>query len=251
MQGFITLLYKESLRFWKVGFQTLAAPIITSLLYLLVFGHTLRNHAEIYPGVSYIAFLVPGLVMMSILQNAFANTSSSLIQSKITGNIVFILLPPFAPWEIFWAYVLAAILRGVCVGLGVFCATVWLVPLTFAAPWYLLAFLFLGATTLGTLGFIAGIYSEKFEQLAAFQNFLIMPMTFLSGVFYSAHTLPPLWHTILSINPFFYLVDGFRYGFFGVSDFDPLKSLAISLAFCLSLILLALRLLAKGYKLRN
>ncbi len=251
MQGFITLLYKESLRFWKVGFQTLAAPIITSLLYLLVFGHTLRNHADIYPGISYTAFLVPGLVMMSILQNAFANTSSSLIQSKITGNIVFILLPPFAPWEIFWAYVLASILRGACVGVGVFFATVWLVPVTFAAPWYIFAFLFLGATALGTLGCIAGIYSEKFDQLAAFQNFLIMPMTFLSGVFYSAHTLPPVWHAISSVNPFFYLIDGFRYGFLGASDVDPLKSLAISAAFCLVLVIFTLRLLAKGHKLRN
>ncbi len=251
MQGLITLFYKESLRFWKVSFQTIAAPIITALLYLMVFGHTLKDHADVYPGVSYIQFLVPGLVMMSVLQNAFANASSSLIQSKITGNIVFILLPPFAAWEIGSAYVLASIVRGLCVGLGVFLATVWLIPIHFAAPLYALGFLFIGAAVLGTLGFIAGIYSEKFDQLAGFQNFLIMPLTFLSGVFYSVHSLPPVWQTISRFNPFFYMIDGFRYGFFGVSDVDPLKSLAIAVGFCLVLMALALGLLSSGYKLRR
>jgi ABC-2 type transport system permease protein len=183
MIGFQTLLYKEVLRFWKVSFQTVLAPIITALLYLTIFGHALQTHVEVYPGVAYTSFLIPGLVMMSVLQNAFANSSSSLIQSKITGNLVFMLLPPLSHWEIFFAYTLASLVRGLAVGFGVFVVTVWFVPLSFAAPFYIVAFAVLGATILGTLGLIAGIWAEKFDQLAAFQNFPIMPLTFLSGVF--------------------------------------------------------------------
>ena len=130
MTGFNTLLYKEVLRFWKVATQTITAPIMTALLYLLIFGHVLEDHVQVYPGVRYTAFLVPGLVMMSVLQNAFANSSSSLIQSKITGNLVFVLLPPLSHWEIFGAYVLAAILRGLAVGSGVFIVTVWFANLS-------------------------------------------------------------------------------------------------------------------------
>jgi ABC-2 type transport system permease protein len=251
MTGFRTLLYKETLRFWKVAFQTVAAPVLTALLYLLIFGHAFQSRAEVYPGVGYTSFLIPGLVMMSVLQNAFANSSSSLIQSKITGNLVFVLLTPLSHWEMFAAYVLASILRGLVVGLGVFVVTVWFVPLQFVAPLYILAFALLGSTILGTLGLIAGIWAEKFDQLAAFQNFLIMPLTFLSGVFYSTHTLPPVWREISRLNPFFYMIDGFRYGFFGASDIAPLESLAIVGIFALALAALAIRLLARGYKLRH
>lgn len=183
MTGFNTLLYKEVLRFWKVATQTITAPIMTALLYLLIFGHVLDEHVQVYPGVRYTAFLVPGLVMMSVLQNAFANSSSSLIQSKITGNLVFVLLPPLSHWELFSAYVLAAILRGLAVGAGVFVVTAWFADLHFVAPWWIGIFALLGAAMLGTMGLIAGIWAEKFDQLAAFQNFLIMPATFLSGVF--------------------------------------------------------------------
>jgi ABC-2 type transport system permease protein len=251
MTGFRTLLYKETLRFWKVAFQTVAAPVMTALLYLLIFGHAFQSRAEVYPGVAYTSFLIPGLVMMSVLQNAFANSSSSLIQSKITGNLVFVLLTPLSHWEMFAAYVLASILRGLVVGLGVFAVTVWFVPLQFAAPLYIAAFALLGSTILGTLGLIAGIWAEKFDQLAAFQNFLIMPLTFLSGVFYSTHTLPPVWREISRLNPFFYMIDGFRYGFFGASDIAPLESLAIVGVFALVLAVLAIRMLARGYKLRH
>jgi ABC-2 type transport system permease protein len=211
----------------------------------------LRGHVEVYPGVEYTSFLIPGLVMMSVLQNAFANSSSSLIQSKITGNLVFVLLPPLTHWDMFCAYVLASVVRGLAVGLGVFVVTIWFVPMAFAAPLYIIAFAALGSAILGTLGLIAGIWAEKFDQLAAFQNFLIMPLTFLSGVFYSTHTLPPIWRHVSRLNPFFYMIDGFRYGFFGVSDVDPLASLAIVAAFFVVIAVLAMRLIASGYKLRH
>ncbi|WP_322054879.1 ABC transporter permease [Paraburkholderia bannensis] len=251
MSGFRTLFYKEVLRFWKVAFQTVLAPVITALLYLTIFGHALRGHVEVYPGVEYTSFLIPGLVMMSVLQNAFANSSSSLIQSKITGNLVFVLLPPLAAWEMFGAYVLASIVRGLAVGAGVFVVTIWFIPMSFAAPLYIIAFAVLGSAILGTLGLIAGIWAEKFDQLAAFQNFLIMPLTFLSGVFYSTHTLPPVWREVSRLNPFFYMIDGFRYGFFGLSDINPLASLAIVFVFFVVLAAIAMRLLASGYKLRH
>jgi ABC-2 type transport system permease protein len=251
MSGFRTLFYKEILRFWKVSFQTVLAPVITALLYLTIFGHALRGHVEVYPGVEYTSFLIPGLVMMSVLQNAFANSSSSLIQSKITGNLVFVLLPPLTHWEMYGAYVLASVVRGLCVGLGVFVVTIWFIPVSFVAPLYIVAFAVLGSGILGTLGLIAGIWAEKFDQLAAFQNFLIMPLTFLSGVFYSTHTLPDLWRHVSRLNPFFYMIDGFRYGFFGLSDIDPLASLAVVAGFFALLAAFAMRLLASGYKLRH
>jgi ABC-2 type transport system permease protein len=249
--GFSTLLYKELLRFWKVGFQTVAAPILTALLYLLIFSQALEARVEAFPGVSYTAFLVPGLAMMSLLQNAFANSSSSLIQSKITGNIVFILLPPLSHLEFFSAYVLASAVRGVVVGLGVFVVTAMFVPVPVQNLLWVVAFALLGSGILGTLGIIAGIWADKFDQLAAFQNFVIIPLTFLSGVFYSIHSLPPFWQQVSHFNPFFYMIDGFRYGFFGVSDVSPYLSLAIVGGSLLALSFATLSLLKRGYKLRH
>ncbi|MYM41502.1 ABC transporter permease [Duganella qianjiadongensis] len=249
--GFRTLVYKETLRFWKVATQTIAAPILTAMLYLLIFGHVLEGRVTVYSDVSYTAFLIPGLVMMSVLQNAFANASSSLIQSKITGNLVFVLLTPLSHWEIFSAYVIAAMVRGIVVGAGVFVVTAWFAHLSFTAPLWIAVFALLGAAILGTMGLIAGIWAEKFDQLAAFQNFLIMPLTFLSGVFYSIHSLPPFWLTVSHLNPFFYMIDGFRYGFFGQSDVNPLISVSIVAAFLVALALLAIRLLQSGYRLRH
>jgi ABC-2 type transport system permease protein len=249
--GFRTLVYKETLRFWKVATQTIAAPILTALLYLMIFGHVLEGRVQVYEGVSYTSFLIPGLVMMSVLQNAFANSSSSLIQSKITGNLVFVLLTPLSHWEIFSAYVLASMVRGLVVGFGVFAATAYFAHMSFTAPLWIIVFALLGAAILGTMGLIAGIWAEKFDQLAAFQNFLIMPLTFLSGVFYSIHSLPPFWLTVSHLNPFFYMIDGFRHGFFGQSDVNPFISLGIVGAFLAVLSLLAIRLLSSGYRLRH
>jgi ABC-2 type transport system permease protein len=249
--GFWTLFSKELLRFLKVSVQTVAAPVLTSLLYLVIFGHAVAGRLQVYEGVPYTSFLVPGLVMMSVLQNAFANSSSSLIQSKITGNIVFVLMSPISYFEFFSAYVAAAVVRGLAVGAGVLAFTVWFVDLKLEAPLWALAFGLLGAALLGTLGLIAGICSEKIDQLAAFQNFVIMPLTFLSGVFYSIHTLPGFWQALSHANPFFYMVDGFRYGFFGVSDFPPGASLAVVAASFFVVSLLTLGLLKTGYKLRH
>ena len=249
--GFRTLVYKETLRFWKVATQTIAAPILTAMLYLMIFGHVLEGRVTVYQDVNYTSFLIPGLVMMSVLQNAFANSSSSLIQSKITGNLVFVLLTPLSHWEIFSAYVIAAMVRGIMVGLGVFMVTAWFAHLSFAAPLWIIAFALLGAAILGTMGLIAGVWAEKFDQLAAFQNFLIVPLTFLAGVFYSIHSLPPVWQAVSHLNPFFYMIDGFRYGFFGQSDVNPLVSLAIVSAFLVVLAFLAIRLLRSGYRLRH
>jgi len=249
--GFRTLLYKEVLRFWKVSFQTVAAPVLTAILYLLIFGHVLEDRVKVYDQISYTAFLIPGLVMMSVLQNAFANSSSSLIQSKITGNLVFVLLPPLSHWEMFGAYVLASVIRGLAVGSGVLLVTVWFAHLHVSNVAWILVFALLGAGLLGTLGLIAGIWAEKFDQLAAFQNFLIMPATFLSGVFYSIHSLPPFWQAVSHANPFFYMIDGFRYGFFGVSDVSPLFSFAVVGIAFLVVSGVALRMLKTGFKLRH
>jgi ABC-2 type transport system permease protein len=251
MSGFPTLFYKEWMRFWKVSIQTILAPVLTALLFLVVFAYSLRGRVEIFPGVDYAAFLVPGLAMMSVLQNAFANSSSSLMQSKMTGNIIFVLLPPFSHREFFAAYLLAAVARGLVVGAGVFLATVWFVDLRFEHPLWALAFAAASSGVLGVLGIIAGIYSDKVDELAAFQNFIILPLTFLSGVFYSIQSLPPFWQWLSHLNPIFYMVDGFRYGFFGAGDVSPWISLAIVCASFLALSYFTLWLLRSGYKLRH
>ena len=251
MKGARTLFLKEVLRFWKVGFQTVAAPVLTAMMYLLIFGHVLQDRVQVFPGVGYTSFLIPGLVMMSVLQNAFANSSSSLVQSKITGNLVFLLLSPLSHWAWFSAYVGAAVVRGLAVGLGVFMVTAWFAPPAFAEPWWIVVFAMLGAGMLGALGLIAGLWADKFDQMAAFQNFIIMPMTFLSGVFYSVKSLPPAWQAVSHLNPFFYMIDGFRRGFFGVSDVSPWLSLAVVGMSFVIVAAIALRLLATGYKLRT
>ena len=251
LAGAGTLFRKEILRFWKVAFQTVAAPVLTSVMYLVIFGHALSSHVQAYPGVGYVSFLVPGLVMMSVLQNAFANSSSSLVQSKITGNLVFLMVSPLSHWAWFVAYVGASVVRGLAVGCGVLLVTVWFAPLRVVEPWWIVAFAVLGAGMLGSLGLIAGLWAEKFDQMAAFQNFIIMPMTFLSGVFYSVHSLPGTWQAVSHLNPFFYMIDGFRRGFFGVSDVPPLLSFAVVLGSFLVVSGIALRLLATGYKLRH
>ena len=251
MTGWRTLFYKEILRFWKVSFQTVAAPVLTAMLYMLIFGHVLQDQVKVYDTVSYTAFLVPGLVMMSVLQNSFANSSSSLIQSKIMGSLVFVLLTPLSHWSWFFAYVGSSVVRGLAVGLGVFLVTAWFGQPGFVAPLWIIVFAVFGAGILGALGVIAGLWAEKFDQLAAFQNFVIMPMTFLSGVFYSIHSLPAGWQQVSHLNPFFYMIDGFRYGFFGVSDVSPWLSLGIVTTAFAAVSTVAVHLLRIGYKIRS
>ena len=250
LAGARTLFYKEVLRFWKVGFQTVAAPVLTAMMYLLIFGHVMQGRVEVFPGVGYTSFLIPGLVMMSVLQNSFANSSSSLVQSKITGNLVFLLLSPLSHWAWFVAYVGASLVRGLVVGLGVFLVTVWFAPPAFAQPLWIVVFMVLGSGMLGALGLIAGLWADKFDQMAGFQNFIIMPMTFLSGVFYSVHSLPPFWLQVSHLNPFFYMIDGFRRGFFGTSDVSPWISLGVVGGSFVLVSAVALHLLKTGYKLR-
>ncbi len=251
MTGWQTLFYKEVLRFWKVSFQTVAAPVLTAVLYMLIFGHVLEDHVKVYGQVSYTAFLVPGLVMMSVLQNAFANSSSSLVQSKIMGSLVFVLLTPLSHWSWFFAYVGSSVVRGLLVGTGVLIATTFFGMPAFVAPWWTLLFAVLGAAMLGALGVIAGLWADKFDQMAAFQNFIIMPLTFLSGVCYSSLSLPPFWQGVSHLNPFFYMIDGFRYGFFGVSDVSPWLSLGIVGTALLLVSAIAVHLLRIGYKIRG
>lgn len=251
MRGFRTLLFKEILRFWKVSFQTILAPLVSTLLYLLVFSHVMSDHPDVYPGVTYAAFLIPGLTMMAMVQNAFANSSSSLVQSKVMGNMVFILLTPLSHAEIFGAYVLAAMVRGLLVGAVVF-VTGWVffdVPIR--QPLWMVAFATLSTVLSGSLGILAGIWAEKFDQMAAWQNFVILPLTFLSGAFYSIHTLPPFWAALSRFNPFFYMIDGFRYGLLGSADISPWESLLIVGGACLALSWTTLAVLRSGWRLRN
>ncbi len=250
LAGARTLFIKEIRRFWSVGFQTVAAPVLTAIMYLLIFGHVLQDRVQVFDGVGYTSFLIPGLVMMSVLQNSFANSSSSLVQSKITGNLVFLLVTPLSHHAWYAAYVGASMVRGLAVGLGVLLVTVWFAPPAFAQPIWILVFAVLGSAILGSMGLIAGLWADKFDQMAAFQNFIIMPMTFLSGVFYSVHSLPAFWQGLSHLNPFFYMIDGFRRGFFGVSDVSPWLSLGVvGSSYCL-VAALCLRLLKSGYKLR-
>ena len=250
MAGLLWLFWKELVRFSKVAFQTVMAPIITSLLFLVVFSHVLEGRVTVYQGVSYTAFLVPGLIMMSVIQNGFANSSSSLIQSKITGNLVFVLITPISYLEFFIAYVTASIVRGLMVGSGILLVALTLVEVPVHSFILILTFAILGSAILGALGIIAAIWADRYDQLAAFQNFIIMPLSFLSGVFYSIHSLPSFWQTLSQFNPFFYMIDGFRYGFFGVSDVPITTSLVVCLAAFTLLAASTLAILKAGYKLR-
>ncbi|HKL78564.1 MAG TPA: ABC transporter permease [Gammaproteobacteria bacterium] len=249
--GFYTLLRKEVMRFWKVGVQTVFSPMITTLLYLLIFSYVLEDRVNVYPGVGYTEFLVPGLMMMSIIQNAFANSSSSLIQSKVTGNVIFILLPPLSSLEFYLAFVLAAALRGVLVGISIYIVAIFFVDLNLNHLGAILLFAFLASSVMGAFGVIAGIWAEKFDQIAAFTNFFVMPLSFLSGVFYSINDLPDFWRAVSHLNPFFYMIDGFRAGFIGHSDVPMWFSFAFVGGFLVVLSGLAIYLLQTGYKMRS
>ena len=249
--GTWTLLKKELLRFWRVVFQTVAAPVITGILYLLIFSHVLDSRLEVYEGVAYTAFLIPGLIMMSLLQNAFSNSSSSLIQSKVMGNIVFLLLTPLSYLQLFFAFLMASIARGLFVGICIYLISIIYIDLPIEHPWILLLSALLGGGLMGAFGIIAGVWCDRFDQMAAFGNFVIMPLSMLSGVFYSIHSLPPIWQKISQLNPFFYMIDGFRFGFFGKSDVSPYFSLVIVALFFIALSFITIRMLKSGFKLRN
>jgi ABC-2 type transport system permease protein len=248
--GLGTLTLKEIKRFWAVLGQTVTAPVMTALLYLLVFGQVMEGRVEVYPGVPYLQFLVPGLIMMSVIQNAFANSSSSLTQAKIMGNLVFVLMAPIAAWEMFAAWLASSLLRAGLCGLVLYCATYPFVHLPVHSFGTLLGMFLLAGGSLAVIGVIAGIVATKFDHLASFQNFLILPASFLSGVFYSIHSLPEFWQQVSHFNPFFYMIDGFRHGFLGVGDAPVWKCFAWTGAFFVALSAACLRMLATGYRLR-
>jgi len=250
-RGMATLFNKETRRFLKVLVQTVFTPVVMAMLYLLVFRQVLEGHIQPYPGISYTTFLVPGLVSMAMLQNAFANSSSSLIQSKMTGNLVFVLLAPLGPIEFYLAFVGAAVTRGLVVGIGVWMGAALLMPTPMIHPLWALFFGILGGVILGGLGLMAGIWADNFDRLAAFQNFVILPLSFLSGVFYSVKKLPLFWQQASTFNPFFYLIDGLRYGFLGISDADPRLSVLVCALVAFGVAALNLYWLHTGYKLRH
>ncbi len=249
--GLKTLLAKEVLRFMKVYLQTLVAPVVTSFLFLIIFSHVFGERMSVYDGVSYTAFLIPGLIMMSMIQNAFANSSSSLIQSKVTGNLIFVLVTPLSNLEIFLAFVAASAIRGILVGAVVYAVALAFLPVAPDHPFYVIVMSVLSCAMLGALGLIAGMWAEKFDQMAGFTNFIIVPLSFLSGVFYSVHSLPDFWKAASHANPFFYMVDGFRYGFYGVSDVSPWLSIVVTLVSLALVSAWTLYLLRRGYKLRD
>jgi ABC-2 type transport system permease protein len=249
--GFLTLLRKEVWRFLKVGVQTVLAPVVTTLLYLLVFGHVLEDALPLQEGLRYGQFLLPGLILMALAQNAFANSSSSLIQSKMNGNIVFVLLAPISAFEFYLAFTLAAVLRGLAVGAALWLVAWPLIDVPLVHPLEALGFAAVASAVLGSLGILAGVYSDKYDHLAAFQNFLIVPLTFLSGVFYSIESLSPFWQAVSFWNPMFYLIDGFRHALLGIADVNPLHAWGVALLSWAVLAALCLRMLRSGYKLRN
>ncbi|MGQ0587205.1 MAG: ABC transporter permease [Gammaproteobacteria bacterium] len=249
-EGLETLTRKEVKRFWSVLGQTVTAPVMTALLYLVVFGQVMEGRVEIYPGVGYTQFLIPGLIMMSVIQNAFANSSSSLTQAKIMGNLVFVLMAPIAAWEMFAAYLGSSLLRAGLVALVLYTATYPFVHLPVDSFAVLVGMFLLAGGSLCVIGIIAGIVASKFDHLASFQNFLILPTSFLSGVFYSIHSLPPFWQQVSHFNPFFYMIDGFRHGFLGVGDVPVWVSFAWSGGFFVLLSTICLWMLTTGYRLR-
>jgi len=245
-----TLTMKEINRFLKVQAQTVGAPVVTALLYYLVFAVALGDKPSGVPGVSFLQFLAPGLIMMSIAQNAFANTSSSLIIAKVQGNIVDVLMPPLSAGELVAGYTIGGVVRGVVVGLASALTMMLLIHLPVQHLGYVLFHAVFGGMFLALLGVIGGIWSDKFDQMAMVQNFIVMPLTFLSGTFFAVNQLPEHWQFICHLNPVFYMIDGFRYGFVGVADSSLATGIVVLLAANSVLLGVAYALFHTGYKLR-
>ena len=250
--GLWTLYLREVQRFTKVAMQTVAAPVITSMLFLMVFAVAVGDRAQLAGDVDFIAFLVPGLVMMTVLQNAFANTSSSLVVSKVQGNIVDLLMPPIGPAEMLVGMAAGGMTRGIAVGLAAAVVLGLFGGLSMpAAPLAALAFLVLGSLALAFAGILAGIWANKFDEMAAITNFVIQPLAFLSGTFYSVERLPAPFDTLATLNPFFYAIDGFRYGLIGIADRPITIGLVCLLVLNGVLGWLCYRVLKSGYRLKS
>jgi ABC-2 type transport system permease protein len=248
--GAWTLFGKEVRRFLKVYFQTILAPVVTTLLFLAVFALALGRVAAEVKGVAFVEFLAPGLIMMAMVQNAFANTSSSLIIAKVQGNIVDMLMPPLSAAEQTLAVALGGVARGVVVGCAVTAAMALFVTVHIHSVGFIVFHAVMGSLMLSLLGMVGGIWADKFDHMAAVTNFIVTPLSFLSGTFYSIERLPEGFHAIAMANPFFYMIDGFRYGFIGQADGPVWIGLAVVGLADLGLLLLTWRMLATGYKLK-
>ncbi|MBA4793014.1 ABC transporter permease [Phenylobacterium sp.] len=249
--GFRTLYLREVKRFWKVGTQTLAAPVVTSLLYMMVFVVAVGGARPDVHGVPFATFIAPGLIMMTILNNAFANSSSSLLQAKVNGLVGDFMTPPLTPLEHVAGFALGAATRGLAVG-----AVTWIAVLPFAdLPlthlWAVLYFAVAASLILGMLGMMAGLWAEKFDHMAAVTNFIIMPMTFLSGTFYLVDRLPEPFRTASHFNPFFYLIDGFRYGFIGQAEGSLVTGIGMTAGIAVAFAFVCLWMFETGYKLKT
>lgn len=248
--GLLTFIHKEIARFMKVWLQTLLAPAITTVLFFLIFVLALGHDNEAVGGVPYLQFLVPGLIMMSVVQNAFANTSSSIIIAKVQGNIVDVLMPPLSALEILTGYALGGVVRGLVVGAACLLAMMIFVPLSVYSWPVLLASAFLSSLMLSLMGIAGGLWSEKFDHMATITNFIITPLSFLSGTFYSLSRLPDMWREIALYNPFFHMIDGFRYGMIGHADADVAMGMGMLLIIDLALLALCYWMLKTGYKIK-
>ncbi len=249
--GLMTLIKREVSRFLNVYTQTIIAPMVTTLMFYTVFALAFDGIHRQINGISFLSFLAPGLVMMTMVQNSFANTSSSLVISKVQGNIVDVLMPPLSALEIFVGYATGAVCRGLLVGL---CTTLILslfAPVGIYSSTHIVIFAVLGTFMLGSLGIAAGIWSDKFDHIAAVTNFIVTPMTFLSGTFYNIDVLPGIWKSIAYFNPFFYMIDGFRYGFIGHADSNIWVGMAVLLTCNIFLSILSYRMLKTGYKIKS
>ncbi len=249
--GLRTLIGKEVGRFINVYTQTVIAPVVTTLLFYAVFALAFGGVARTIGEVPYMVFLAPGLIMMTMVQNAFANTSSSMVIAKVQGNIVDILMPPLSPLELLLGFVIGGILRGVMVGAVVGFFVHLFIGLSIHSLLYVVAYAVLGNMMLASIGLAAGVWSQKFDHIAAVTNFLVTPLTFLSGTFYSITQLPDVWRDLALYNPFFYMIDGFRYGFIGHSDADPLMGLSILFITNAMITALTYTMLKTGYKIKT
>lgn len=249
--GLLTLIKKEVGRFINVYTQTIIAPVVTTMLYYAIFALAFGGVAQTVGDIPYMTFLAPGLIMMTMVQNSFANTSSSIVIAKVQGNIVDVLMPPISAGELFTGYMVGGVIRGLIVGF-VCAVAVWIfVGLEIHALWAVVLYALLGNMMLSSLGLAAGIWSEKFDHIAAVTNFIVTPLTFLSGTFYSAQQLPGIWNTLVHYNPFFYMIDGFRYGFIGHADGSLLAGIAALVIINVVLGALSFWMLRTGYKIKS
>ncbi|GAB6137220.1 ABC transporter permease [Halanaerobaculum tunisiense] len=249
--SFYTLVKREVWRFSKVATQTVFAPLISTSLYLIIFSYSFRNRAVTGYEIDYINFIVPGLIMMSLIRNSFANTSSSLMIAKYNGSIIDLLLAPISYLELSLGLMIGGIARGVLVAITIYLISVFFYGGSVYAVSLLIIFILLVAGIFSLLGIIAGLWADSFDQVSIFSNFFITPLTFLSGVFYSVKNLPGIWSQVSLFNPVFYMVDMTRYAFLGISDVNPLFSVTIVTLFFISLLVLVTYLLKIGYKIRN